>query len=169
MTRSIRPSVPARAIPTLALGLALAAAAALGGCAQTAAAPAATATDTDAVARSLAAQADAWDKAIVAKNAAAVAANVAPDFAQIEAGGAVIGREEFIKDLLDPALTIDPYTVEDFSVRVYGDTALLTGRIRMTGRSEGKRFESHFRYTDIYVRRGGAWQVVSIQITPMRK
>ena len=117
----------------------------------------------------LTAQADAWDKAIVAKNPTAVAANVAPDFAQIESGGAVIGRDEFIKDLLDPALRIDPYKVEDFGVRVYGDTALLTGRIRMTGVSEGKPFVSHFRYIDIYVKRDGAWRVVSIQVTRMRE
>ena len=117
----------------------------------------------------LTAQADAWDKAIVAKSASAVAANVAPDFAQIESGGAVIGRDEFIKDLLDPTLRIDPYKVEDFGIRVYGDTALLTGRIRMTGFSEGKPFASHFRYIDVYVKRDGAWKVVSIQITRMRE
>jgi len=117
----------------------------------------------------LTAQADAWDQAIVAKNAAAVAANVAPDFTQIESGGAVIGRDEFIKDLLDPTLRIDPYKVEDFGIRVYGDTALLTGRIRMTGVSEGKPFVSHFRYIDIYVKREGAWKVVSIQTTRMRE
>ena len=123
----------------------------------------------DATVSLLTAQADAWDKAIVAKNAGAVAANVAPDFAQIESGGAVIGRDDFVKDLLDPMLRIDPYKIEDFSVRVYGDTALLTGRIRMTGVSEGKAFASHFRYIDVYVKRGGAWKVVSIQITRMRE
>lgn len=123
----------------------------------------------DAAVRLLTAQADAWDKAIVAKNAAAVATNVAPDFAQIESGGAVIGRDEFVEDLLDPTLRIDPYVVEDFSVRVYGDTALLTGRIRMTGVAEGKPFASHFRYIDVYVKRDGAWKVVSIQVTRMRE
>jgi len=123
----------------------------------------------DSAAQLLTAQADAWDKAIVAKDSAAVAANVAPDFAQIESGGTVIGRDEFIKDLLDPTLRIDPYKVEDFGVRIYGDTALLTGRIRMTGSSEGKSFSSHFRYIDIYVKRDGVWKVVSIQITRMRE
>ena len=123
----------------------------------------------DSTVRLLTAQADAWDKAIVAKNAAAVAANVAPDFTQIESGGAVIDREEFVNDLLDPSLRIDPYEVEDFGVRVYGDTALLTGRIRMTGSAEGKAFVSHFRYIDVYVKRDGVWKVVSIQITRMRE
>ena len=123
----------------------------------------------DSTIQLLTAQADAWDEAIVAKNAAAVAANVASDFTQIESGGAVVGRDEFVKDLLDPSLRIDPYKVEDFGVRVFGDTALLTGRIRMTGSAEGKPFSSHFRYIDVYVKRDGVWKVVSIQITRMRE
>ena len=112
-------------------------------------------------------QAEAWDRAIVAKDARAVDANIAADFTQIQSNGVVIGRVQFIADLLDPDTSIDPYHVEDFGVRIYGDTALLTGRIRMTGVEEGKRFTSHFRYIDVYVRRAGRWQVVSIQVTRM--
>ena len=40
-----------------------------------------------------------------------------------------------------PKLTIDPYTVEDFEVRLYGDTALLSGRTHMTGKYDGKPFD----------------------------
>ena len=121
----------------------------------------------DAEAR-LRAQADAWDQAIVAKDRAGVEANMAPEFRQVSAGGAVVGRQAFIDDILSPDLTIDPYRVEELDVRVLGDTALLTGRIRMTGRSEGQPFKSHFRYVDVYLRRHGRWQVVSVQVTPMR-
>ena len=124
--------------------------------------------DTAATVRLLTAQADAWDKAIVAKQADAIAANVAPDFAQIDSTGQVHARDAFVADLLDPGLRIDPYTVEDFSVRVYGDTALLTGRIRMSGVSDGAPFKTHFRYIDVYVRRDGRWKVVSIQTTRIK-
>ncbi|UUZ50809.1 nuclear transport factor 2 family protein [Massilia sp. B-10] len=64
---------------------------------------------------------------------------------------------------------IDPYRVEDFDVRVYGDVALLTGRTRMTGSYDGKQFKSHYRYTDVYVRRDGQWKVASVQITPVQE
>jgi hypothetical protein len=125
------------------------------------------ATTHEATARELTALADTWDKAIVARNIAGVESNMAADFKQIRGGGNVVSREQFIRDITDPALKIDPYIVEDFSVRVLGDAALLTGRIRMSGMSEGERFESHFRYIDVYARRSGKWQVVSVQITPM--
>ncbi|MCE9658792.1 MAG: nuclear transport factor 2 family protein [Burkholderiales bacterium] len=110
-------------------------------------------------------QADAWDRAIVVKDAVAIAANMAEDFRQIDADGDLETKASFVAGLLDPALRIDPYAVEDFEVRLYGDVALLSGRTRMTGAHQGKPFASHYRYIDVYVRRAGAWKIVSVQIT----
>jgi ketosteroid isomerase-like protein len=108
---------------------------------------------------------DAWDKAIVAKNRTAVADNMAEDFRMIDGQGNVENKQQFVADILDDKLTIDPYTVEEFDVRLFGDTALLSGRTHMTGKHDGKAFESDYRYIDIYVRRDGAWKIVSVQIT----
>src|SRR5690349_19728738 len=69
---------------------------------------------------------NAWDQAIVAKNQAAVAGNMAEDFRIIDGYGNVDGKKKFVEDILDAKLTIDPYTVEDFEVRLYGDVALLS-------------------------------------------
>lgn len=110
-------------------------------------------------------QADRWDKAIVRKDRAAIEANMAEDFRQIDGAGNVETKKSFVDDLVSPDLEIDPYAVEDFDVRIYGDVALLSGRTRMTGRYQGKSFTSHYRYIDIYVRRGGEWKIVSVQIS----
>jgi ketosteroid isomerase-like protein len=108
---------------------------------------------------------NAWDQAIVAKKEKAVADNMAADFRIIDGYGNVDGKQKFVEDILDPKLTIDPYTVEDFEVRLYGDMALLSGRTHMTGKYDGKPFDSNYRYIDIYSRRGGDWKIVSVQIT----
>ncbi len=113
----------------------------------------------------LKAQADAWDQAIIHKDRAAIEANMALDFRQIGSRGNVQSRESFIEGLLDPLLVIDPYTVEDFEIRRYGETALLSGSTRMTGRYAGEEFQSHYRYIDIYVRQKGEWKVVNVQTT----
>ncbi|MDR7270147.1 ketosteroid isomerase-like protein [Pelomonas saccharophila] len=113
----------------------------------------------------LKAQADAWDQAIVKKDRAAIEANMASDFRQIDGRGNLETKASFVDGLMSPDLVIDPYTVEDFEVRVYGDTALLSGRTRMTGKYQGEAFKSHYRYIDIYVKRGGAWKIVSVQIS----
>lgn len=123
--------------------------------------------DRDTIVAMLTAQADRWDRAIVAKDRAAIEANMADDFRQIDGAGDVETRDSFVRGLLDPALRIDPYTVEEFEVRLYGDTALLSGRTRMTGTYDGKAFRTHYRYIDIYVRRAGAWKIVSVQISKL--
>jgi ketosteroid isomerase-like protein len=110
-------------------------------------------------------QADAWDKAIVRKDRAAIEANMAEDFRQIDGSGNLETKQSFVDDLMSPQLVIDPYVVEDFDVRIYGDTALLSGRTRMTGKYDGKPFATHYRYIDIYVKRAGRWQIVSVQIS----
>jgi ketosteroid isomerase-like protein len=106
-----------------------------------------------------------WDQAIVRKDEAAIAGNMADDFRMIDGYGNVATKQAFVADIIDPKLTIDPYSVEEFDVRLYGDTALLSGRTHMTGKHDGKPFTSDYRYIDIYVRRGGTWKIVSVQIT----
>jgi ketosteroid isomerase-like protein len=90
---------------------------------------------------------------------------MAEDFRQIDGDGDVETKASFVAGLVDPKLRIDPYTVEDFEVKLLGDTALIYGRSRMTGRFDGEPFVSNYRYIDIYARRGGEWKIVSVQIT----
>ena len=118
----------------------------------------------DTIAR-LERQADAWDKAIVAKERAGIVGNMAEPFVQIDSGGSVYSGPQFVDDLMSDKLSIDPYTVEELQVRIYGETALLTGKVDMRGTYDGEPFRSHFRYTDVYVRQGDAWKVSNVQIT----
>jgi ketosteroid isomerase-like protein len=113
--------------------------------------------------------ADDWDKAIVRKDRAAIEANMAEDFRQIDGDGDVLKKKQFVDELVSSDLTIHPYSVEDFEVRLYGDIALLSGRTRMTGSFKGKDFASDYRYIDVYARRDGGWRIVSVQITRLKK
>lgn len=117
----------------------------------------------------LARQADAWDQAIVLKDRAAIESNMSDDFRQIDGDADIETKASFVAGLVSPKLTIDPYTVEDFEVRLYGDVALLSGRTRMTGTYDGKAFASHYRYIDVYLRTQGTWKIASVQITKLPK
>jgi ketosteroid isomerase-like protein len=112
-------------------------------------------------------QAHRWDRAIVAKDRAGIEANMAEDFRQIDGAGNVEDKASFVQDLVSAQLVIQPYTVEDFEVRLYGDVALISGRTRMSGSYAGKPFSTHYRYIDVYVRRAGVWQIVSVQISKL--
>jgi ketosteroid isomerase-like protein len=108
---------------------------------------------------------DAWDAAIVRKDREAIAANMAEDFRQISADGQVRTKQDFLRILTDARLVIDPYSVEDFEIRLHGEIALLSGHTRMTGRYDGAAFVEEYRYIDIYAFRDGQWRIISVQIS----
>jgi ketosteroid isomerase-like protein len=121
-------------------------------------------------AEALRAQADAWDAAIVRKDRAAIAANMSESFMQIGSDGAVADKAKFLEAITSDKLAIAPYTVDEFRVRFYGDTALVTGRTDMHGSWDGKPFRSHYRFTDTYVREAdGRWRVVNVQTTEIHE
>lgn len=56
--------------------------------------------------------------------------------------------------------------VDDQQVRVYGDTALVTGRVTFTSADSPKPdSRPAARYTRVWVRQGGNWQLVAEQLT----
>lgn len=67
----------------------------------------------------------------------------------------------------EPATTqYDAYVVDDLAVRVYGDTAVVTGRTRPSGRSvQGKAIAGRYRFLRVWVKRQGHWQAVAFQGT----
>lgn len=52
-------------------------------------------------------------------------------------------------------------------VRVYGSTAVVTGRTRMGGRYEGVPWSARSRYIHVYIDDQGAWRLASAQGTPI--
>ena len=54
---------------------------------------------------------------------------------------------------------------DEFTVRVYGDTAVVWFTLRLVGLRQGQRAEVTFRYTDVWVLRDGRWRCVSTQST----
>ncbi len=53
------------------------------------------------------------------------------------------------------------YQTSDVRTRVYGDTAVVTGQLSRELESASKAFEDDWRFTKVYVRRKGRWQVVA--------
>jgi ketosteroid isomerase-like protein len=121
-----------------------------------------------ALATTLKAQADAWDVAIVRKDRRAIAANMSDSFVQIDSDGNAADKAKFLTEITADDLTIQPYTVEDFKIRFYGDAAIINGRTLMRGTYEGEPFASHYRFTDVYVKESGGWRVVNIQTTRIK-
>lgn len=87
--------------------------------------------------------------------------HLSEDFLVIESDGSVLNKEEFLTNTERGPDVID-YNLQEVSVRIYGDVAL----VRATGlwtRQDGSKGRS--RYIDVYVKSEAAWKVVSAQIT----
>jgi ketosteroid isomerase-like protein len=51
-------------------------------------------------------------------------------------------------------------TVDDVEVRMVGEVAIATGRMRATGTVKGQRTSVALRFTDVFQHLGGRWQIV---------
>jgi len=87
--------------------------------------------------------------------------NLADEFVLITTAGTTRNKREVIRDLATPGLRIDPYEPMDVQVRIYGDAAVVTGRISQRFTLSGVAYTNNIRYTDIYVKRKGRWILVS--------
>jgi ketosteroid isomerase-like protein len=53
------------------------------------------------------------------------------------------------------------YETSELGVRVYADTAVVTGRVRRSRERAGQMVEDDWRFIKVYVRTAGAWRVVA--------
>lgn len=110
--------------------------------------------------------ADAFDKAQLAKDGAALAAMVADDLVFIDGSGARLDKKAFIDGWTAPGDRYDPIILTDRTVTQLGPDAGIVGAATvLSGTSGGKRFSSKFRFADTFRRIGGRWQAVHIQVT----
>jgi Domain of unknown function (DUF4440) len=60
---------------------------------------------------------------------------------------------------------IESSTLDGFTVKLYGDTAVVWFRRHLAGPSGGRRLELTFHFTDVFVYRAGRWQCVASHST----
>ncbi len=75
--------------------------------------------------------------------------------------GVVMGKAQSIADLKSGDLKLTSASLDDAKVQVYGDTAIVTYSSNDKGSYKGKDISGKTRWTDVFVRRNGRWQVVA--------
>ena len=106
-----------------------------------------------------------WFDSYVRGNRAAFDRIVADDAVMTYGNGKVGNKSEAIAEVKAPADASYSLTSDDVKVSVYGDTAIVTGRVTEKGIFNGRSVNSQSRYTDVWVKRNGLWQVVAAQNT----
>ena len=81
--------------------------------------------------------------------------------------GQAINKAQYIDAVLK-IIQVDSFTLDEMTVRVFGDTGVVAGRWSGKLTVQGKTSDSAVRYTDTFVKRLGQWRVVASQITRIR-
>lgn len=110
-------------------------------------------------------QSDAWINAILTKNREALEAQMDERFIMIDVDGRAVDKKNFINNITSADLVIEPYNFETFKMRFYGNTAIINAANNMRGTYKGNPFIRHYQYTDVFVKEGDVWRVVSVQAT----
>jgi ketosteroid isomerase-like protein len=113
--------------------------------------------------------ADAFDRAQLAQDAAALNEMVADELVFIDGSGKRQGKKEFIAGWTSPGDRFDPVVLLDRKVVPLGsDAAIVNAETTLGGTSGGQRFASRIRFADTFRRVSGKWRAVHIQVTPIR-
>jgi ketosteroid isomerase-like protein len=104
-----------------------------------------------------------WCSASVKSDAAAISAILVDDYTDVVQTGTVESKAQSLSDVNTEKATV--CDIDMMQVRVYGDAAVVVGRTTWQS-AAGK---GQYRYTDMYIRRGGRWTCVASQATDIKK
>ena len=104
-------------------------------------------------------------RAIVKNDAEAIRQFLADDWVIIDADGGIIEKARFLGVVESGALTHEMMESDDVEVRIYGDSAVVSGLTRTKGKFMGQDFSTQERATDVFVMQNGRWQCVVSQLT----
>jgi ketosteroid isomerase-like protein len=115
-----------------------------------------------------------FGRAVIAGDRAYYDRVLAEDFTHTSHSGVFKTRAQFMaenkfdeqKELKSGRTRYDAYDVDDLAIRIYGDTAVVTGRTSPKGRTaQGQPITGQYRYLRVWVKRQGRWQAVAFQGT----
>jgi ketosteroid isomerase-like protein len=107
--------------------------------------------------------------AVASNNADALHRLLADDWIIVEPDGGMIDKARFLEVIRSGALSHESMESTDLKVRVYRNTAVVTGLTTSKGKFMGQDFTSCERATDIFVKQADRWQCVFTQLTRFTK
>ncbi len=102
-----------------------------------------------------------WNAAHVRGDAAALEHLFGDDVVVMVPGMRVMTKADVVGMFTSGRMKFDRYETTETKFRVYDATAIVTGRLRRTRVVAGATVDDDWRFTKVYLRRAGRWQVVS--------
>jgi ketosteroid isomerase-like protein len=110
-----------------------------------------------------------WDAAFLTRDVRTIDNILATEFMATYDDGSRGDRARELSLAAEFNQNIESSKLEDFTVKIYGDTAVVWFSRHVVGLSRGQRLELTFQYIDVFVFRAGRWQCIASQSTRVSK
>jgi ketosteroid isomerase-like protein len=104
-------------------------------------------------------------EAMVGADAKTLGEILRDDLTYIHSSGQIETKAQVIDEIVTGKLTYRAIVPSEQTVRVLGDSALVTGRAQIKATSSRKSLGFWVRFTEVWVRTGGVWQLAAWQST----
>ena len=103
--------------------------------------------------------------AVVKGDVATLEKQTSDDYSLINMNGQMSGKAQMVTAFKTGQTKLTSDELSDMKVRVYGNTAVITGKVDVAGTMAGKDTKAQIMFTRVYVKKGGQWQSVAFQQT----
>ena len=103
----------------------------------------------------------AWNEAYLHGDAGAVDRLCADDLIVTMSDMPVLTKADSIRILRSGRVRFKRYETSDVRINAYDNAAVITGRLDRTREAQGHQADDVWRFTKVYIRRDGKWQVVA--------
>ena len=104
-----------------------------------------------------------WGDALAKRDLVALDHILGDDHSVITKDGSVLTKAQELAKHGES--TDELFDFEPMKVRVFGDTAVVTGGHREKSQYNGRDTSGHYRWMDVFVKRNGRWQAVASELT----
>ena len=111
----------------------------------------------------------AYDAATVRGDSVALGRLLADDYVYVSGSGKLSSKADALALTRSKNYKLEFGQSHEVRVRAFGTAAIVTGRWVATGRNNGIPFRDNDRYTSVYIRRDGLWQIVSDHVSAIRE
>jgi len=103
-----------------------------------------------------------WMESLQQRDASVLSQLISDDFTLVSPRLVVAAgnRDRYFQHAMRE-LNLTSYDFEGVSVRLYGRTAVVSGRLKQSASIAGEDWGGNYLFTDVWVSRDGSWQVVS--------
>jgi ketosteroid isomerase-like protein len=104
-----------------------------------------------------------WQQAELTANTATMTTMLSDDYLGIYGDGTLATKAETIDSFKQGTTKFSHIHTWDRKIRVFGSTAVVVSKAQVTGEHDGESLNGYYRYTRVYHRKNGVWQIVSFE------